>query len=131
VPVAPPMVAFFHFLQFLALLVSEVDSYLPVRFHPNLANAAARVVPHLRQIPSRFIDDRRNFRVLFGRQTELRTKLLLHSSAYVSWMVKLKEHMPGVRSRKGNAGNYTSDKYKKKSSNKFPLQCWVHCENSS
>jgi hypothetical protein len=128
---APPMVAFFHLLQFLALFVSEVDSYLPVRFHPNLVNAAARVVPHLRQVRSRFIDDRRNFRDLFRRQTELRAKLLAHSSAYMSWMVKLKEHMPGVRSRKGNAGNCTGDKYKKKSSNKFPLQCWVHRENSS
>jgi len=131
VPVAPPVVVFFHLLQFLALFVREVDSYLPARFRPNLAHAAARVVPHLRQVCSRLINDRRNFRDLFGRQTELRAKLLLHSSAYVSRMVKLKDHMPGVRSRKGNAGNYTSDKYKKKSSNKFPLQCWVHCENSS
>ena len=66
---APPMVAFFHLLQFLPLLFCEICSYLLVRFHPNLSNAVAGVTSHLLQLCGRFIDDGRNFRHLFGRQT--------------------------------------------------------------
>ena len=43
----PPMVALFHLLQFLPLFVREIGSYLLVRFHPNLADSATGVAPHL------------------------------------------------------------------------------------
>jgi hypothetical protein len=44
---APPMVAFFHLLQFLALFVREIGSDLPVRLYPDLADAAAGIASDL------------------------------------------------------------------------------------
>jgi hypothetical protein len=57
--------------------------------------------------------------------------MLLHSSARHSWMVKLKEKMPGVKPPKRSASDSTGDKYKEETGNKFPFQRFVHCENSS
>ena len=46
-------------------------------------------------------------------------------------MVKLKEKVPGVQSSQSSARDSTGDEHKNKSSNKFPLQRGIHCENSS
>ena len=42
----PPSLAFFHLLQFLPLFIRENGSELSVRFHPDLADAAAGVASH-------------------------------------------------------------------------------------
>ena len=43
----PLVVALFHLSQFLPLFVCKIRSYLLVRFHPNLSDAAAGVMSHL------------------------------------------------------------------------------------
>ena len=92
----PPPVPLFDLLKFLPLFVSKIGCDLLVRFRHDVMDAPAGVAPYLLKLGGSFIDNWRNFGDLFRCQTKLRAKTLLHSDAYESWMVKLKEKMPGV-----------------------------------
>jgi hypothetical protein len=128
---APPIVAFFHSFQFLPLFSSKVDGDLSVRLRHDFMDALSGTAAHFLELLGRSVDNWRNFGNLFRRQTELRAKMLLHSGARHSWMVKLKEKMSGVQPPKRSASDSTGDEYKEETGNEFPFQRFVHCENSS
>src|SRR5881396_2387396 len=109
--VAPAAVAFFDLLEFLALFVCEIDSYLPVRFGHCLMHAPGRISPNSSELQSCFIDDWRNLGDLLRRQVELGTEPLLHSRADLLGMMKFKEKMPGIQSSKERATDSPSDKH--------------------
>jgi hypothetical protein len=119
--VAPSPVPLFDLLKFLPLFVSKIRRDLLVRFRHDLMDAPAGVAPYLLELRSRFIDNWRNFGDLFGCQTKFRAKPLLHSVAYSSWAVNLKEKVMNVPSAQSSASDSASDEYKDKSGNKFPL----------
>jgi len=118
---APPPVSLFDLLKFLPLLVGKIDRDLLVRFRHDPMDAAAGVAPYLLELRGRFIDNRRNFCDLFRCQPKLIAKPLFHSVAHSPWMVKLNEKMPSVKSPKSSASDSTSNEYKDKSGNEFPL----------
>ena len=68
---APPPVSLLDLLKFLPLFVGKIDCNFLVRIHHELMDALARVAPYLTELRSRFIDDWRNFRDLFRRQSKL------------------------------------------------------------
>ena len=123
--------ALFDLLKFLLLFVSQIGRDLLVCFRHDFMDAPAGVAPYLLELRGRFVDDGRNFGELFRCQTKLRSKPLFHSIAYSSWLVSIKEKMPSVKSAQGSSSDSTSDEYKDKSGDKFPLQRAIHCENSS
>ena len=92
----PPPMSFFNLLKFLPLFIGKINRDLLVRFDHDLMDAPASVAPDLLKPRSCFIDNWRDRRDLFRRQTELRAKPLLHSVAHSSWTVKLKEKVSGV-----------------------------------
>jgi hypothetical protein len=96
----PAPVAIFNLLQFLALVIGEVGSYLLVRFRHDLVDTPASVSSALLELCRRLIDDRRNLGHLFGGQIELRAKPFLHSNAYQFRMVKFQETMLRTCSRR-------------------------------
>ena len=117
----PPPVSLLDLLKFLPLFVGKIDRDLPVRFRHDPMDTTAGVASYLLELRSGFIDDWRNFCDLFRCQPKLSTKPLFHSIAHSPWTVKLKEKMPGVKSPQSSASNSTSDEYKDKSGNEFPL----------
>jgi len=117
----PTPVSLFDLLKFLPLFVGETDRDLIVRFRHDLVDALAGVAPYLPELRSRFIDNWRNFGDLFRCQPKLSAKALFHSVAHSSWTVNVKEKMSRVKSPQSSAGDSTSDEYKEKSGNKFPL----------
>jgi hypothetical protein len=127
----PLPVTLFDLLQSLPLFVSKIDSDLPVRIGDDLAYSLAGVASHFLKLHGLFIDNRRDFAGLFGRQIELSAKVLLHSNAHQSWMMELQEKVPGVESSQRGAGDSASDKYQKETGHKFPFQRFVHWKNSS
>jgi hypothetical protein len=118
---APPPVLFFDLLKFLPLFVGKIDRDLLVRFRHGLMDSPAGIAPYLLELRSRFIDNWRDFRDLFRCQPKLSAKPLFHSVAHSPWTVKLNEKMPGVKSPQSSASDSTSDEYKDKPGNKFPL----------
>jgi hypothetical protein len=118
---ASPAVALFDLLKFLPLFVGKSDRDLLVRFCHDPMDAPAGVAPYRLELRSRSIDNRRNFCHLFRCQPKLRPKPLFHSVAHSSWTVNIKEKMPGVKSPQSSASDCTSDEYKYKSGNEFPL----------
>ena len=121
VTMTPPPVLLFDLLKFLPLFVGKVDRDLLMRFRHDLMDAPAGVAPYPLKLRSGFIDNWRNFGDLFRCQPRLRAKPLFHSVAHSPWTVKLNEKMPGVKSPQSSASDSTSDEYKHKSGNKFPL----------
>jgi hypothetical protein len=117
----PPPVPLFDLLKFLPLFVSKIGCDLLVRFRHDVMDAPAGVAPYLLKLGGSFIDNWRNFGDLFRCQPKLRAKPLFHSVAHSPWMVKLNEKMPSVKSPQSSASDSTSDEYKDKSGNKFPL----------
>jgi len=117
----PPPVSLLDLLKFLPLFVGKIDRDFLVRLRHDLMDAPAGVAPYLLELRSRFIDNWRNLCDLFRCQPKLSTKPLFHSVADSSWTVKLKEKMPSVKSSQSSASDSTSDEYKEKSGNKFPL----------
>ena len=117
----PPPVSLFELLKFLPLFVGKIDCDFLVRFRHELMDALPRVAPYLTQLRSRLIDNWRNFCDLLRRQSKLSPKALFHSIGHPSWTVNIKEKMPGVKSPESSASDSTSDEYKNKSGNKFPL----------
>ena len=118
---APPPVSLFDLLKFLPLFVGKVDRDLLVRFRHDPMDAAAGVAPYLLELRGRFIDNWRNLCDLFRCQPKLSAKALFHSVAHSSWTVNVKEKMSRVKSPQSSARDSTSDEYKEKSGNKFPL----------
>jgi hypothetical protein len=118
---APPPVSLFDLLKFLPLFVGKIHCDFLVRFRHELMDALARVPPYLPELRSRFIDNWRNFCDLLRRQSKLSPKALFHSIAHPSRTVNIKEKMPSVKSPQRSAGDRTSDEYKDKSGNEFPL----------
>jgi len=118
---APLPVSLFDLLKFLPLFVGKIGRDLLVRFRHDLMDAPAGVAPYLLELRIRFIGNWRNFCDLFRCQTELCPKPLFHSVAHSSWMMNIKEKMLSVKSPQSSAGDPTSDEYKDKSGNKFPL----------
>jgi hypothetical protein len=127
----PPAVAFFHLFQFLPLFVSKIDTNLSVRVRHDFMYTLGGTATHFLELLARFIDNRRNFGDLFRRQTEFRPKMLLHSCARHSWMVKLKEKISSVQATQSGASDSAGDEYKEETGYEFPFQCFVHWENSS
>jgi hypothetical protein len=117
----PSPVSLFELLQFLSLFVGKIDRDLLMRLRHDFMDAPASVAPYLLELRGRFIDNWRNFGDLFGCQTKLRAKSFFHSVAHSSWTVNFKEKMPSVPSAQSSASNSTSNEYKDKSGNKFPL----------
>lgn len=121
VTMAPPPVSLLDLLKFLPLFVGKIDCNFLVRIRHELMDALARVAPYLTELRSRFIDNWRNFCDLFGRQSKLSAKALFHSIGHPSWTVNIKEKMASVKSAESSASDSTSDEYKDKSGNQFPL----------
>jgi hypothetical protein len=121
VMMAPPPVSLFQLLQFLPLFVGKIDRDFLVRFLHEFMDAPTGVAPYLLELRSRLIDNWRNFGDLFRCQTKFHAKSLFHSVAHSPWTVNLKEKMPSVPSAQSSPSNSTSDEYKDKSGNKFPL----------
>jgi len=117
----PPPVLLFDLLKFLPLFVGKIDCDFLVRFRHELMDALARVAPYLKELRSCFIDNWRNFCDLLRRQSKFSAKTLFHSIGHSSWTVNIEEKMPGVKSPESSASDSTSDEYKNKSGNKFPL----------
>ena len=128
---APPPMSLLDLSEFFALFVGEIGCDLLVRFHHDLMNAPTRVAPYFLELSSRLVDNWRNLRNLFRCETKLRPKAFFHSVANWSCTVNLDENVPSVKSTQGGPGDPTSDEYKDKSGNKFPLQRTIHCENTS
>jgi len=127
----PPPVSLFDLLKSLPLFVGKIDCDFLVRFHHELMDALARVAPYPPKLRSRFVDNWRNFCDLLRRQSKLSPKALFHSIAHSSRTMDIKEKMPSVKASQRSASDCTSNEYKDKSGNKFPLQRAIHCENSS
>ena len=116
-----PPVSLFDLLKFLPLFVGKIDRDLLVRFRHDSMDAPAGVAPYLLELCGCFIDNRRNFCRLFRCQPKLSPKPLFHSVAHSPWTVNVKEKMPSVKSPQSSARDSTSDEYKDKSGNQFPL----------
>jgi hypothetical protein len=128
---APPAVAFFHLFQFLPLFVSKIHTNLPVRVRHDFMDTLGGTATHFLELLTRFIDNGRNFGNLFRSQIQFRAKMLLHSRARHSRMVKLKEKISSVQPTHRGASDSTSDEYKEETGYEFPFQRFVHWENSS
>jgi hypothetical protein len=117
----PPPVSLFDLLKLLTLFVGKIDRHLLVGFRHDRADTAAGVAAYLLELRGGVIDNWRNFGDLFRRQTKLRAKPLFHSVANSSRIVNVKEKLPGVKSPQSRTSDSTSDEYKDKPGNKFPL----------
>jgi len=127
----PATMSFFDLLQFLTLLVREIDGHLLMRVGNCLMNPAGRVSPNVSELRRCFVDDRRNFGDLLRRQVEFGAKSFFHPPADEFRAVKRKELMAGIHSSKERATDCTGDKHEDESGNEFPLQAAVHFKNSS
>jgi len=128
---SPSTMSLFHLLKFLALFVSEIDSYLPVRLRNRLMNMPGSLPPNLSELNGCLVDDRRNLSDLFRREVEFGTEPFLHARADLLRLMKPKKKMPGIQSSNERATDSSGNKYKDESRNQFPSQSLVHFENSS
>ena len=93
---SPAPMPLFNLLQFLTLLVSELDSHLAMRVGNGLVNTLTGVYPNLPELISCFVDNWRDFRELLRGQIEFGAEPFFHSSADSLGMTQFKEVMPGV-----------------------------------
>jgi hypothetical protein len=126
----PATMSLFNLFQFLALLVREIGRHLSMRFVQDFTDTLAAVASHLLELRGRSIEDRRYLGHLFRGQFEFSPQPLAHSLTDVSAMMKLEEKMPHVRCAHESAGQSTGKKNQEETSDQFPFQRSIHCNNS-
>ena len=74
----PPSMPLFDLLKFLALLICEICSHLPVRLGHDLMDPLAGIAPDASQLRCCLVYDRRDLCDLLRSQIEFGTKPVLH-----------------------------------------------------
>lgn len=126
----PAAMSLFHSLQFLPLFVRESRRDLSMRFVEDFTDTLAGVASHLLELRGRSIEDRRYLGHLFRGQIKFSLEPVAHSLADVAAMMKLEEKMPHVRCAHESARQSTGKKNQEETSDQFPFQGAIHCNNS-
>jgi hypothetical protein len=99
-------------------------------FVQDFTDTLAAVASHLLELRGRSIEDRRYLGHLFRGQFKFSLQPVAHSLADVSAMMKLEEEMPCVRCAHESARQSTGEENQEETSNQFPFQGAIHCNNS-
>src|SRR5437870_2197064 len=111
----------FDLLQFDPLFIRKMGGHLLVRLREGFMHAPASVPSYLFELSGCFIDYRRYFRDLFGRQIQLPPKMVAHPLAHHSPMMRFKEDTTRVGRPKEGACHSASDEDEDEANDQLPL----------
>ena len=91
-----PSMSLFALLKFLALLICEIGSHLPVCLGNHLMDTLTGVAPDIPQLRGYVVDDRRHLGDLFFGEIEFGAESVLHLRADPLGTMRSKEMAPGI-----------------------------------
>lgn len=119
----------FEFLQFFLLFRTQFRGNGPLRFFHHRPDPLRRFNPDRLELRRGRINDRRDFRRLFGRQIEGAAQMFSHPFIHLAGVRRSEEMVPEME-RPKKARHRPGEEDEKEGESQLPFQGVVHSENS-